>query len=300
MTRVLLLGVLVALSGCADSPTGPSEPPNQGGPGGGTGPPGQTAVLAGAGDIGMCGVPGAEATAQLLDRIAGTIFTVGDNAYPSGTQADFRNCYDPAWGRHRERTRPTPGNHDYETPGAAPYFAYFGANAGPPGLGYYTYTAGSWQVIALNSEIDVSAASPQVQWLRSTLQQGRAFCTVAYWHRPLFNSGHHGGSPDLRAVWRVLHEFGAEVVIGGHEHLYERFAPQTPDGVRDVERGIRQFIVGTGGAPLTPAGAGRANSEIIGSAWGVLVLTLNDGRYQWEFRPAAGAGFSDTGVGDCH
>src|SRR5688572_18798047 len=150
MKRVLLLCVLVALSGCADSPTGPSEPPNQGGPGGGTGPPGQTAVLAGAGDIGMCGVPGAEATAQLLDRIAGTIFTVGDNAYPSGTQADFRNCYDPTWGRHRERTRPTPGNHDYETPGAAPFFAYFGASAGPPGLGYYTYTAGSWQVIALN------------------------------------------------------------------------------------------------------------------------------------------------------
>jgi hypothetical protein len=248
----------------------------------------------------MCGLPGAEATARLLDRIAGTVFTTGDNAYPSGTETDFRTCYGPTWGRHRERTRPTPGNHDYETPGAAAYFAYFGANAGPPGLGYYTYTAGSWQVIALNSEIDVGAGSPQGLWLRSILQQGGAICSVAYWHRPLFNSGQHGESGDLRAVWRVLSEFGVDLVINGHEHFYERFAPQTPDGVLDRARGIRQFTVGTGGGHLLPVAAGRANSEMIGSAWGVLVLTLNDGSYQWEFRPVAGASFSDTGVGECH
>ena len=248
----------------------------------------------------MCDVPGAEATARLLDRIAGTVFTTGDNAYPSGSDADFRSCYDPTWGRHRERTRPTPGNHDYETSGAAPYFAYFGASAGPPGLGYYSYTAGSWLVIALNSERDVRPGSLQVQWLRTTLMQSRAFCTIAYWHRPLFNSGPHGDSRDLYEVWRVLYDFGVDVVISGHEHLYERFAPQTPDGRLDPERGIRQFTVGTGGANLTPAGAVRANSEIIGSAWGVLVLTLNGGSYHWEFRPVAGASFSDTGVGQCH
>jgi len=248
----------------------------------------------------MCGVAGAEATAQLLDRIAGTIFTTGDNAYPSGSEADFRRCYDTTWGRHRERTRPTPGNHDYETAGAAPYFAYFGANAGPPGLGYYTYAAGSWQVIALNSEVDVGAGSRQVQWLRSTLGQNRALCTAAYLHRPRFNSGAHGDARDLQDVWQVLYEFGVDIVVTGHEHFYERFAPQTPDGRLDVRRGIRQFIVGTGGATLTQPITVRPNSEVVGSAWGVLVLTLNAGGYQWEFRPAAGASFSDIGVGECH
>ena len=300
MKRLLLLSLFAALSGCSNNPTTPSQPPNQGGPGAGIGTPGQAAVLAGAGDIAMCNVPGAEATARLLDRIAGTVFTTGDHAYPHGAEAEFRTCYGPTWGRHRERTRPTPGNHDYETPGAAAYFAYFGANAGPAGLGYYTYTAGSWQVIALNSEIDVRAASPQGLWLRTTLAQERALCTVAYWHRPLFNSGAHGDARDLRDLWRILYDFGVDVVIAGHEHVYERFAPQTPDGVLDLERGIRQFTVGTGGGTLTSVTAPRANSEVAGSAWGVLVLTLNDGSYSWEFRPVAGASFSDGGSGACH
>ena len=248
----------------------------------------------------MCGVPGAEATARLLDRIAATVFTTGDHAYPSGTEAEFRQCYNTTWGRHRERTRPSPGNHDYDSPNAAPYFAYFGANAGPAGLGYYTYSAGTWQIIALNSEVDVGPRSAQLQWLRATLTQHRARCTAAYWHRPLFNSGPHGGSRDLRHVWRVLYEFGVDIVMAGHEHFYERFAPQTPDGAFDPVRGIRQFTVGTGGAPLTPMGAAGPNSEITGSVWGVLVLTLNDGSYRWEFRPVAGATFSDAGSGECH
>lgn len=248
----------------------------------------------------MCGVEGADATARLLDRIAGGIFTTGDNAYPSGTDRDFAQCYDTTWGRHRERTRPTPGNHEYESPGAAPYFAYFGANAGPAGLGYYTYTAGTWQVIALNSETNIGLSSAQLQWLRATLTQDRARCTMAYWHRPLFSSASRGGSRDLRDVWRVLYEFGVDVVVGGHDHFYERFAPQTPDGLADPARGIRQFTVGTGGAPLAASSGIVANREVTGSVWGVLVLTLNDGDYRWEFRPVAGATFTDAGSGTCH
>lgn len=257
-------------------------------------------MLAGAGDIAMCGVDGANQTARLLDRIAGGIFTTGDNAYPSGTDRDFAQCYDPTWGRHRERTHPTPGNHEYEAPGAVPYFAYFGANAGPPGRGYYAYTAGAWQVIALNSAVDVGPNSAQLQWLRNTLTQERARCAIAYWHRPLFSSAPRGGNRDLRDLWRVLYEFGVEIVVVGHDHFYERFAPQTPDGSADPARGIRQFTVGTGGAPLTPASGGAANSEVSGSVWGVLVLTLNDGGYAWEFRPVAGASFTDAGSGTCH
>jgi hypothetical protein len=300
MKRLLIVGLLATMSGCSDVPSSPSLPPNTGGAGPGTGTPGQTAVLAGAGDIGMCGLQGAEATARLLDRIAGTIFTTGDHAYPSGSEGDFRTCYDPTWGRHRDRTRPTPGNHDYDTSGASPYYAYFGASAGPAGLGYYSYMAGAWLIVALNSETDVRAGSPQVRWLEQALAQNRTRCAAAYWHRPLFSSGSHGNSPDVRDVWQVLYEAGVDVVVNGHEHFYERFAPQAPDGRLDPRRGIRQFTVGTGGGPITPAGALRANSEVTGTAWGVLVLTLNDGNYQWEFRPVAGESFADTGVADCH
>jgi len=256
-------------------------------------------VLVGAGDIGYCGSPGVEATARLVDGIAGTVFTAGDNAYMNGTAEEFRRCYDPSWGRHRSRTRPVPGNHDYSG-GGGPYFDYFGANAGPAGAGYCGYTVGSWYVIALNSEIPSGLGTRQMEWLRSELSTHRTLCSAVYWHRPLFSSGPHGENPDMRDVWRTLYEFDVDIVINGHDHTYERFAPQDPVGLRNASRGIREFVVGTGGAPLYEFPFVRPNSEVRIAAWGVAVFTLSAGGYQWEFVPADGMGARDSGAGTCH
>jgi alkaline phosphatase len=257
-------------------------------------------VLVGAGDIAMCSTVGSEATAKLLDGIDGTVFTVGDNAYMNGTANEFKVCYDPTWGRHKARTRPTPGNHEMLTAGGEPYFDYFGANAGPYGVGYYSYTVGSWLVLALNSE-DLSDGSGQLQFVKSELAKTNARCTVAYWHRPLFSSGPNGRNPDVQGLWRILYDAGVDVVLNGHDHLYERFAPQDPNGRRDPERGIRQFTIGTGGASLyTIGGAALPTSEAAASGWGVLKLSLFDDSYRWEFIPTDGGGFQDSGLGQCH
>jgi hypothetical protein len=260
------------------------------------GPPG---VLVGAGDIGMCGTKGAEQTARLIDGIAGTVFTTGDNVYMRGTSDEFRNCYEPTWGRHRSRTRPVPGNHEYETGGAG-YYAFFGDRAGPAGGGYYSYAVGPWRVIALNSEISSVPGSAQMEWLRAELASPPSLCTAVYWHRPLFTSGPNGDNPDMRNVWRALYDANVDLVINGHDHNYERFAPQDPDGRPDSQRGIREFIVGTGGATLYPFPQVRANSEVRASVWGVAVFILASGGYQWEFVPVPGAGFRDSGSGVCH
>lgn len=262
-------------------------------------PPSPPEVFVGAGDIGFCGAGGnPESTARLLDAIGGTVFTLGDNAYGSGTAREFRDCYDRSWGRHKIRTRPVPGNHDYETAGAVPYFEYFGANAGPPGLGYYSFELGSWHAVALNSNIPVGAGSIQGAWLRADLASSRTTCTLAYWHHPFFSSGPHGSSGEMRDFWRMLYDAGADIVLSGHDHLYERFAPQDPDGLIDPARGIRQFTVGTGGAPLYPFIAVRPNSQVRIGAFGVLRLTLNAESYAWSFIPVSGAG--DSGTGTCH
>ena len=260
---------------------------------------GASGVLVGAGDIGFCGTLGAEGTARLLDRFPGTVFTAGDNAYVSGTREEFQNCYGPGWGRHLARTRPAVGNHDYINGGAA-YFQYFGSSAGSAGSGYYSYAVGPWNVIALNSEIPSGSGSAQMEWLRNELMTKRPACTAVYWHRPLFSSGRHGDNPDMRDVWRTLYDFDVDLVIGGHDHAYERFAPQDPDGRFDPTRGIREFVVGTGGAPLYEFPNIRPNSEVRGAAWGVLALTLSAGRYQWQFVPVDGQTFSDAGSGSCH
>ena len=260
---------------------------------------GMTGLLVGAGDIGVCGGPGPESTARLLDRFPGTVFAAGDNAYAAGRAEEFRNCYEPSWGRHRGRTRPVPGNHEYESGGAG-YFGYFGASAGPSGLGYYSYAEGPWRVIALNSEIAASAGSPQVQWLRGELSNDRAACTAVIWHRPLFSSGRNGDNADMRDIWRTLYEFNVDLVINGHDHIYERFAPQDPDGRPDPDRGIREFIVGTGGAPLSEIQTVHANSEARGSVWGVAVFRLGDNGFQWQFVPVDGETFQDSGSGGCH
>jgi hypothetical protein len=256
-------------------------------------------VFVGAGDIALCtGDGNHEATARLLDSIGGTVFALGDNAYFSGTAEEYRDCYDRTWGRHKLRTRPVPGNHEYESPGAIPYFDYFGPNAGPHGLGYYSFDLGSWHVVALNSNIPVSAGSAQAAWLRDDLSASRARCTIAYWHHPRFSSGNHGNQEQMRPFWQILHEAGADVVLSAHDHIYERFAPQDPDGFPDAVHGIRQFVVGTGGATPYSFPSVRPNSEMRISAFGVLKLTLSADAYDWEFVPVSGPG--DFGTGVCH
>ncbi|HEV2670602.1 MAG TPA: PKD domain-containing protein, partial [Gemmatimonadales bacterium] len=260
------------------------------------------AVLAGAGDIADC-KRGATLTASLLDNIGGTVVTVGDDAYPDGSSTAFTNCYDPTWGRHKLRTHPIPGNHDYETSGATGYFNYFGAAAGPSGKGYYSYDVGTWHIIALNSELDVSAGSTEVQWLRADLAAHPARCTLAYWHEPRFVSGMEITSdPKYQTLWDTLYKYGVDVVMNGHRHSYERFAPQSPAEVLDPTYGIREFVVGTGGASLDgDSPSAIANSEVRdGNTWGVLKLTLNDGSYDWQFVPVEDQTFTDAGSGSCH
>lgn len=264
------------------------------------------AVLVGAGDIATCEQPGAEATAKLLDGIPGTVFTVGDNVYPDGTAEQFANCYGPTWGRHLSRTFPTPGNHEYHTAGASGYFNYFGAAAGESGKGYYSYDLGSWHIIALNSECTqiggCGASSPQVTWLKADLAAHPALCTLAYWHTPRFSSGEHGDNGDVLELWRALYSAGADVVLNGHDHEYERFAPQNPDGKLDNALGIREFVVGMGGSnPRDLPGKPSANSQkVITHNFGVIKLTLRSGSYNWQFVPVAGTNGSDSGTGACH
>lgn len=217
----------------------------------------------------------------------------------SGTPAEFATCYEPTWGRHRHRTRPSPGNHDYQTPGAAGYFGYYGPNAGPAGLGYYSYREGAWLVLSLNSQVPAGAGSAQAAWLRETLAANPTRCTLAYWHHPVFSSGPNGNSGVMRDIWRILQEAGADVVIASHDHLYERFAPQDADGRYDGERGLRQFTVGTGGAQIYEVKALKANSEVRGRVHGVLKLTLKAASYGWVFVPIADQSFVDSGTEQC-
>jgi hypothetical protein len=263
------------------------------------GPPAAPEIFVGAGDIALCTPDGNhEATARLLDTIGGTVFALGDNVYYSGTAEEYRDCYDRTWGRHKNRTRPVPGNHEYVTPGASGYFDYFGINAGPHGLGYYSFDLGAWHIVALNSNIPVSAGSTQGAWLRADLAANRSRCTLAYWHHPRFSSGQHGNQEQMHDFWRILHEASAEIILSGHDHVYERFAPQDADGFPDPARGVRQFVAGTGGARPYAFASLRANSEVRMSMLGVLKLTLSAHGYDWEFISVAGPG--DSGTASCH
>lgn len=263
------------------------------------------AVLVGAGDIADCNSSGDAATASLIKSISGTVFTLGDNAYESGTIKQFKNCYGPTWGRFKGRTRPAIGNHEYETKGAAGYFDYFGKAAGPRGKGWYSYDAGPWHVIVLNSNCDdvrCDKGSEQERWLRADLAANKKRCTLAYWHHARFVSDSvHGNHSDLTRFWEALYDYGAEVVLSGHAHVYERFAPQTPWGKADPDHGIRQFVVGTGGSSLYRFRSPRPNSEVRNAnTFGVLKLTLHEGGYHWKFIPRAGKNFRDSGRGSCH
>ena len=272
---------------------------------------GQSYVLVGAGDIASCKDPqGAQATAKLIEQIPGTVFAAGDLAYEKGSTADFQNCYGSSWGQFKDRTKPALGNHEYAEPTASGYFQYWGAQAGPAGKGYYSYDLGTWHIVVLNTNCGArglggcGASSPQEEWLRQDLAGHPDACVVAYGHHALFSSGlfkSHAVHPELRQLWQDLHAAHAELVLAGHEHSYERFSPQDPDGHLDAANGIREIVVGTGGRNHDPLGFALANSEVRNAdTFGVLKLTLSPGHYAWEFIPEEGKSFHDSGSGECH
>jgi hypothetical protein len=256
-------------------------------------------VFVGAGDIAKCGSNlGDDRTAELLDGIEGTVFALGDNVYHEATAEAYADCYGPTWGRHKSRTYPALGNHEYNSPGAAPYFAYWGSRAGPAGKGYYSYDLGEWHIIVLNSD---RLIDEQIPWLAADLAANPAKCTLAYWHHAYFTSGKHRERTEMRPLVELLYEAGADVILTAHNHNYERFKPQTPSSVVDAERGIRGFVVGTGGAgrPYDFTDI-KPNSEVRSKAHGVLKMELFADRYTWEFVPVAGETFTDRGEGSCH
>ena len=266
----------------------------------------QEAVLIGAGDIADCSdLAGAEATAKLLEANPGTVMALGDLAYPNGTPDDFK-CYHKTWGRVKDRTRPAVGNHEFHSTGASYYFQYFGSAAGDPKTGYYSYDLGAWHIVVLNSECQqvggCEAGSSQEKWLRADLAAHPVGCTLAYFHKPRFSSGlNHGNDPEVGAFWQALYDYNAELILNGHDHDYERFAPQDPGGNADPKRGIREFVVGTGGKNHREFRIRKSNSEVRNNhAFGVLKLTLKTTGYDWKFIPEAGKTFTDSGSGSCH
>ena len=275
-----------------------SAPPSEGGA--------ADPVIVAAGDIANCSNEEDYLTGFLIDGIDGPVLALGDLAYEAGSPAEFRDCYDPAWGRHKARTRPVPGNHEYGTQGAEGYYSYFGEIAVPrePGCtrdcqGYYSYDVGTWHVIALNSEIAMNTGSPQEQWLRSDLAAHPTACTLAYWHRPRFSSV-RPNNVVAQDLFQALYDYGADVVLVGHDHAYERFAPTGPSGQLESDRGIREFIVGTGGAPLYDFRFIQPTSEVRNNeTWGVLKMTLHPTSYDWEFIPIPGQTFTDSGSAPC-
>jgi hypothetical protein len=266
-----------------------------------------TITLVAAGDIADCGsngtqFPQAALTADLVKPTDRVVLTLGDNTYPFGAPGEFADCFNRTWGQFRDRIHPSPGNHDYMTTDADGYFDYFGEAAGPGRRGYYSFDVGSWHVISLNSNVDADVASPQYAWLLGDLAASvGALCTLVYWHHPVFTSGPHGNDPHMSAIYDLLHTTGADVLLVGHDHVYERFAPQDARGQPDPVRGIRSFTVGTGGARLYSFRAPQPNSEVRdASTYGVLRLTLGETGYQWAFIPVGGGVARDEGQAQCH
>jgi hypothetical protein len=255
----------------------------------------QTFVIAGAGDIATRRSDDDD-TARLLDRIdPDIVFTTGDNVYPDGSLSEFESYYDPTWGRYKARTRPTPGNHDYHTEGASGYFTYFGSRAPGP---YYSYNLGTWHLVALNSEISMEAGSSQHSWLRKDLAASKTRCTLAYWHKPRYTSGKYDDFTSTTPLWQLLYADGAELVLNGHDHNYQRYRPMDPHGQTDTGRGIREIVVGTGGAGLYSLGSDSRREAAQDRAHGVLEVTLRPEGYDWTFHPVSGS-FRDSGAASC-
>jgi acid phosphatase type 7 len=245
------------------------------------------------------------ATARLVESIPGTVLALGDDAYDSGTAGEFSRCYGPTWGAVLDRTRPVPGNHEYLTPGAAGYFGYFGLQAGDPKRGYYAFDLGAWRLYALNSNCAAIGGcgpdSAEVAWLKADLAAHPARCVLAYWHHPRFSSGEHGSNAFVAGLWDTLYAAGAEIVLNGHDHDYERFAPMSDAGRVDGARGIVEFVVGTGGRSHYPFNAILPASRVHdNTTFGVIELTLSPGGWSSRFVPVAGRAFTDTASGTCH
>ena len=293
---VLLLMVLVTAAACG-SPRAQPEPQFV--------ETGGDPILIAAGDIASCSSTGDEATAAILGTVSGAIASLGDNVYDSGTATEFTNCYAATWGQRLADTHPSPGNHDYVTANATGYYGYFGTAAGDPAKGYYSYNLGAWHIIVINSNcVNVGgcgAGSPQETWLRADLAANPTACTLAYWHHPRYSSGAtHGSQTFMQPIWQALYDYGADVVLGGHEHNYERFALQGANGGADPF-GIRQFVVGTGGRSHYGFGTVLGNSEVRNSnTYGVLALTLHPDGYDWQFLREVGKTFTDSGTTACH
>jgi len=259
---------------------------------------GRYPVVLAAGDIADCTSDGDERTAALLDARRGTVLALGDTVYEHGTIEEFQRCFHPSWGRHKRRIRPTPGNHDYSS-GGSEYFRYFGGAAGPSGKGYYSFDLGSWHIVSLNSELGASGRGAQLRWLRADLAKTNAICVLAFWHRPRWSAGKYGDDSRTASFWKTLYAARADVVLAGHDHNYQRFPPLNARGVIDRARGIRSFVVGTGGRhlySLRPDPRRRAASD---GTWGLLQLTLRPGAYSWRFIPVAGRRYRDAGSGVC-
>jgi hypothetical protein len=250
----------------------------------------------------------------LINANLAAVAALGDDQYYCGGYQAFLQSYDLSWGKVKSITHPSVGNHEYLTSGgtdctiantgAAGYFKYFGAAAGDPSKGYYSYNVGTWHIIVLNSNCSLvggcGSTSPQGKWLRADMVAHPNRCTLAYWHLPLFSSGGRAVS-GMKTLWQPLYDNNVDVILNGHDHIYERFAPQNPGGVADSVRGIREFVVGTGGANHTQIATIAANSEILNTdTFGVLKLTLHAGSYDWQFVPEAGKTFTDSGTGFCH
>jgi hypothetical protein len=269
-------------------------------------------VLA-AGDIAKCtnGIPatnGAQITSDMLLNASGNLFTLGDNSNNSGSATDYTDCFDPTWGRLKSRINPVIGNHELSSDGqGTPYFNYFGAASHPDKFGHYSMDLGAWHIVVLNAECGIGnqgcgTGSIQETWLRADLAAHSEQCTLALWHQPLFTSGTQSAYTGMRAFWQALYDYDAEIVLNGHNHNYERFAPQDPNAVSDPTNGLREFVVGTGGASLDNSIFPMAVNQVIrnASAYGYLKLTLKPGSYDWEFVPQPGKTFTDKGSGVCH
>jgi acid phosphatase type 7 len=272
---------------------------------------GASVTVYAAGDIAECrrAPPEESAAAKTARLIAAglaqdakaAVLTLGDNTYPIGLLDEFTGCYDATWGRFKNRTYPAPGNHEYKTPAAVGYYTYFADRAGSGRRGYYSFDLGAWHVVSLNSNLQAAEQERQIAWLKSDLAAHPTRCTLAYWHHPRFSSGGHGDNASMKDFWQALDAAGADVVLAGHDHDYERFAPQDSNGRPDDARGIREFVVGTGGAGLTPLGWTKPNSEISNNTThGVLRMTLKDNGYEWDFMPVGKGTFKDHGVALCH
>jgi hypothetical protein len=260
-----------------------------------------SAVVTAIGDVGWCGSPGMAQVARLLQDISGQILLAGDLAYMNGRIEEFRNCFDPDFGRFRSRFRPALGNHEWDGGMRGDgYFQYFGDAAGPGRRGYYSFRAATWLVLMLNSSEPAASNSAQYLWVRDELRTNPTRCALAVWHHPYVSSGPNGPNPFMRDMWQLLQDNNAEVVVTAHDHFYERFGPQDFAYLPDRDKGIRQFIAGSGGAPLYHAVSRFPNSEALVEAFGALKLTLNPMSYDWEFIDARTSAVTDRGTTQCH